>query len=270
MSSLYFVDYLLIYIYIISLYYIGNTERILLMKILKKILPAATIASIAVVVTPLATSCNNGGMSTWTVTADMFDGLTVAPYELSQGEEAPGRDKITKFYLEKVANNKQILLSDMINQWKLFYDDLPPYCTDATVSIGDVDLDNCALSYNIDYKYDFSQTNAANYLFGCQIKNFQFFCIWRSSTWMLANIVDSGMIPSADLYSYLKHCFVDWSITIQYGSMSELKQEMSISRESTEEEMQKFFNFIGEFEIYKYDSMLLIPSGYLQNIPQPS
>lgn len=125
------------------------------MKLLKKLLPIATIASTAAIVAPVATSCSAILVPFVYDTQNMTEAWRPTT---QQRQAAPiTTSEATYEYLNDVKNNKQILADDLMFygiQQFIESGGTPANIKKATMSIGNIQPESGRVSFSIDYEFE--------------------------------------------------------------------------------------------------------------------
>lgn len=116
------------------------------MKLFKKLIPVATVASVACVVAPLATSC---AYKTY-----KYNLLDMEGYEyVEQKTGELSKSQATRIYLEELSDNKKILADDIAYSYSLGSTFKPTDAeeSDLNVGIGKIDVDDSRISVKINW-----------------------------------------------------------------------------------------------------------------------
>lgn len=85
------------------------------MKLFKKLLPIATLSSVAAIAVPMLVSCNNDDKSIWDATWKIEDGLWEPTVGELPGQEFESESAALSKYFEGIANNELLLAEDIIS-----------------------------------------------------------------------------------------------------------------------------------------------------------
>lgn len=265
------------------------------MKILKKLLPIVSMASVAAIAAPLATSCSNGSLNFIEYHAIKTEDKPVDPYVSTFDPHEPTTETIKKedalsIYVDKMSEDAKVFADDlMFAAFGAVYMNFEKvnYVGErhAKVTIDNYDVENATISFTYEYKQvsdksahkksklesQHSDVIKNNYNYKLQFKNFPLDIVGYEGSWFVSTtfVTEETLLDNEDWsisfaqYVDAEDCHLASSIYWDYNNPF---QSMEVIIEKLNKNGWQASEDVGEYNaLDAIEGFLFIQSHYLQN-----